>query len=141
MRQAWACRPGELAGLCAHKRHEVLERIHFQGFRSRNAEWIVGDRHDRHEIATRIVWQLVMKQWIDGDHSGEREQQHVIVARGEKPGHCRNSVAPLTIFYDNRLTPALGQALCKQARGHVRRAAGRERYDQVHRFLRPRLGL
>ena len=77
----------------------------------RNSKEIIYHRRDGHEIAGGIVRQLVVDQWIDRDHTSEREHQCVIVARCKKTHDGRDAVAALTILYDHRLTPTLGKAL------------------------------
>jgi hypothetical protein len=50
-------------------------------------------------------------QWIDRDHTSEREHQGVIVARCKETHNGRDAVAALAILYDHGLTPTLSKAL------------------------------
>jgi len=63
----------------------------------------------------------------------------VLVVRADERHHGDDAVRPGAVLHDHRLAPALGQALGEEARRHVGRAAGAERQDQLHRFLRPDL--
>src|SRR5215510_11039183 len=137
-RQAGRCRVVELAGLRLRRRHELGQRVDFQGRARGDAEKIVDRGRERHELFW-IIGQPLVQQVIEAYNAAEREQKGVIVARGEEGGDCRNAICALAVLHHDRLPPALGQPLGDQPRGKVHAAAGRQREDEAHGFLRPRL--
>jgi hypothetical protein len=98
--------PIELTRLRTCKFHEIIERMDVQRRWHRDTNEVVGDPRDGHQIA-QIVRKLLVDQRVDRDDSGKREQERVVVSRAEELGNSRYAVAALTIFHDNRLSPAL----------------------------------
>lgn len=136
VRQPRCCRPVQFSGSGFRDLNEIRERIGLQRPGRRNPEKVVDHGDDGNEFGW-IVRQFVMQQMIEGNHSGEREQEGVIVAGRQERGHRRNAVGTLTVFHHDRLVPAFRQPLRGEARGQVHAAPGRQRHDELDGLLRP----
>src|SRR5262249_43137993 len=73
-----------------------------------------------------VVVELRVRDRVDGDGAADREHERVLVARADERHDGDDAVRAGAVLHDDGLAPALGQALGKQARGDVGRAARAE---------------
>ena len=78
-----------------------------------------------------------MQERMRGERRGRREQQHVIVMRGDERVDGDKGVTAGTVLDDDRLAPFAAEPVGEQASADIRTAAGAERQDQFHRPCRP----
>ena len=118
---------------------ELRDALDPQRLARRDREKVVGHGTDWDQVALRVIGQLVVHQRVDGDHAAEREQQRVIVVRGDETRDRRNAVRALAVLHHHRLAPARRQSLGEQPCRDVGAGAWRQRHDDPHGALRPDL--
>jgi hypothetical protein len=76
---------------------------------------------------------------MSGESRGWREQQHMIVARGEDRGDGDEGVATGAVLDNDRLTPFCRKLVAQQARGDIDSRTWTKRDNESDRSLRPGL--
>ena len=125
------------ARLALRQRHQLGDSLHAER-RVHHQDIGIGRGHaDRHQVLFRIVGEFRVDARVDRDRTGLTEQQRVAVRIGALDDLGADAaIAAAAIFDHEGLAERVADFLADDARGRVRRAAGRERHDQPDRVGR-----
>jgi len=130
----------QLARRRARERHELRERIDFQRGSNGDGAERIRARCDRHEIAIRIIGQLLPNHRKDSERCTERIQQRMIVMHTNERRNADLAIGAGPIFDNDRLLPTIGKPVRKKPCRNVRGAAGSDGHNDANRSLGPGLG-